>query len=132
MAIAIDDRIGSAAVAKLFGVSLEYLNRTKPFLQDFPSNERVGKKRFYSLAAINTWAEGKNVKALVREGYRKYRRGETADEHNQEAVLTLSRCLHAGEFAPLSERKAIARRRLSAMTHKPKTTTVQIRPEWYL
>jgi len=67
----------------------------------------------------------------VREGVHQYNRGKAAAEQNQEAVLTLSRCLYAGQFAPDNEKKAAAFRRLSAKIRKPQTTTVQVRPDWH-
>lgn len=128
MPIAIDDRIGLLAIAKLFGVALVAMNQARPYLEQFPAAEKIGKKKYYSLAAVNDWAKGKDVKALIREGKRKYQCGELAAASDCAQLLNLSRRWHAGEFDAEEQRYFHAIKRWTARDRQPQTTTVHVRP----
>lgn len=132
MTIAIGDRIGLPAIAKLFGVSTVALNYAKPYLEQFPSAQQIGKKKFYSLDAVKAWAEGKDVKELVREGNRLYQRGEMALATDKAYLLNLSRRFHAGEFDHPETLATHDKNRATARANNPQTTRVSVRPNWSL
>jgi hypothetical protein len=126
------DRVGPLAVAKLLGVGTTILYKARPYLPGFPACEQVGKKKFYSLAAVKAWTKGKDVKALIREGEIKYRLSETAAEQGRAELLNLSRRFHSGEFDTAEQRYFHSVRRWTARDRQPQTTRISIRPEWSL
>lgn len=132
MTIAVEDRIGLPAIAKLFGVNTVSLSIAKPYLEQFPPAHKVGKKKFYSQIAVNAWAEGKDVKALVREGNQLYQRGEMAAATNKANLLNWSRRFHAGEFSDPETLDIYEKKRKTARASNQQTKRVSIRPNWSL
>lgn len=126
------DLINSADAAQLVGVRVDVFMTARPYLADFPQPAaKKGNTLLYSRPAIARWSQGKNVKALFNCAHmRSKTESKAAAKAKTDAFNAQARAFAAGAFLPQAQKQTLEYKKLAARATQPKTTRVQVVPDW--
>lgn len=123
-------------IAELLGVNAIMLKNVRTYLDGFPKAKQQGKHKIYSLPAVQAWASGKDIPALLSaankqrvERCRAIASGKIQERpfNNHEASRFIS-----GAYLPATQKQQIEYKKLVARTTQPKTKTVHLVFDWML